>query len=119
MKRKRTVKAVHPSDIEEFLQSAGILGDIRDKKIECEHCNKTISLDNIGKIRKSTSGVVILCNSYNCYPNYDDEGLNHSDNKNNSHRNNNMVPVDNVGLSESGAKAIFNKISSLINERRS
>lgn len=69
---KREVKAVHKSELDEFLQSVEISEDIDQGKIRCVSCDEIVSRKNIGAVFGDSGEIKVLCNKVKCMESDDD-----------------------------------------------
>lgn len=61
------IKAVHPEDIEKYLEGLGILQDVKLGKFTCGGCGKSITLDNIMCIYPEDEKIQFCCDDPKCY----------------------------------------------------
>jgi hypothetical protein len=67
---KRTISAVHETDLEEFFESLGILSQILAGEMKCIICTDQISLGNIAKVIIGNE-VQLVCDKSTCH--FDEE----------------------------------------------
>lgn len=65
--KERIVKAVHEYDLEDFLQSAGLLQDLRNGDLRCSICGETLALRDIAKFVIRGGSVGVVCHQSSCY----------------------------------------------------
>ncbi len=73
--KKEAIRAVLEEDLEEFLSSLNILESINSGQINCDNCNKIITLDNLGSIFPKNNRINLFCNSVLCLSNADFEDI--------------------------------------------
>lgn len=61
------IKAIHSDDMEKYLESLGVLEDIKAGKIVCSICSKQITIDNITCIYPEDKQIKFCCNKSGCY----------------------------------------------------
>lgn len=64
--KREKIKAVYDDDLESLLKSLNILEKVNDGEYKCTICDCTITLLNIGIIKKEKGDIIILCNKVNC-----------------------------------------------------
>ena len=66
--RRKTekIKIINDSDLEDYLQSLGILEDIKNKKIHCKFCGQVVTLDNLQALFPDEDKIYIICNRKKC-----------------------------------------------------
>lgn len=66
--RRKTekIKVINDSDLEHYLQSLGILEDVRNKKIHCKFCGQVVTLDNLQVLFPHENKINIICNRKKC-----------------------------------------------------
>ena len=66
MTKKRVIRAVHEYDLEEFLESAGLLEDARQGRLRCTLCGEAIGIGTIGKFVIKGSDIKVVCDRPGC-----------------------------------------------------
>ena len=61
------IKAIHITDLENFLRTYGQLEDFVSGQMKCLICSDQISLDNAGSAKKVNGKIVLACNKMRCY----------------------------------------------------
>ena len=61
------IKAVHSDDLEQYLESLGLLSSIKEGRFLCSICGKIITLENILCIYPENQEVKFCCDSSECY----------------------------------------------------
>jgi len=64
--QKETLRAVHDDDLEELLQSLGLLHDFRAGKLRCKFCKRIITWDNLHSLFPDSGAVKTVCNDIEC-----------------------------------------------------
>ncbi len=64
---KHTIKAVHDQDLELLLDGLGLDEQIREGKIECGICAKTIDMSNLLCVYPSGAMIKVCCSNRECY----------------------------------------------------
>ena len=62
-----TIKAVHDKNLEQYLESLGVLDDVKEGKYLCSYCGKTITLDNLQCVYPFKDEIRICCDNPDCY----------------------------------------------------
>ncbi|GAV24826.1 hypothetical protein ciss_07590 [Carboxydothermus islandicus] len=65
--KKGVIKAVHDDDLEQFLDSLGLLKKIRKGKMRCAKCNTTITLENFQCVYPEEGKIKVCCSKLECY----------------------------------------------------
>lgn len=63
------LKAVHEAELEKYLNSLGVLDDVRGGKFKCRHCRTTITLENFLCMYPVGDEIAMCCNNPICYQN--------------------------------------------------
>lgn len=67
---KENIRILLNTDLEKLLQYTGQYGDFVCGKLRCEHCGRTISIDNIGLVKpmqdKKVRLVKFWCDNIDC-----------------------------------------------------
>ncbi|MFW9799908.1 MAG: hypothetical protein ACFFD9_05695 [Candidatus Thorarchaeota archaeon] len=66
MTRKRILNAVHEHDLEEFLESVGLLAELKSEQLKCMICAEFIKMDEIAKIIVHRGHISVICHKANC-----------------------------------------------------
>jgi len=62
----RIINAIHEDELEEYLENIGILDDIKNKKLKCCFCDKTITLENFHVVFPENNEIKICCEDMQC-----------------------------------------------------
>lgn len=65
----KVIPAIHANDLVSVLEKYGLLADIQSGLRECTECSKTLTLDNLGSMRRLDGKMVFTCNNVLCYYN--------------------------------------------------
>ncbi len=68
--KKKQIKFVYDSDLENLLKKLDILDAIMSEKVKCYICGGVITLENIGAIIKVKGRVELICQNPVCISNY-------------------------------------------------
>ncbi len=63
---KRTIRAIHESDLEQFLESVNLLEKARQGELKCADCGEKLVLKEIARIRVHESGISVYCYRETC-----------------------------------------------------
>ncbi|MDP2207788.1 MAG: hypothetical protein Q8K98_03305 [Bacteroidota bacterium] len=63
---KQALHAVHDDDLEELLQSVGILGDFKRRAIKCKFCGDVVTWENLHAIYPESGSVKLVCDKASC-----------------------------------------------------
>jgi len=63
---KETLKTLHETDLEAYLQRIGILNDVKTGVIKCKFCSGVITLDNIHVLFPESGQVKFVCDKPKC-----------------------------------------------------
>ncbi len=66
-REKVKISAVHPSDINSLLDSLDLLEPVQNGEINCANCDKTVSVDNFGKIYGDGEEIKFTCGRWDCF----------------------------------------------------
>lgn len=66
MTASKHLKAVHDDDLEAFLRSLGMLGNINAGKVRCSVCGTLITTENLGALYPSSGAIKVLCDLPSC-----------------------------------------------------
>lgn len=64
--QKERINAVHDDDLERFLDSIGVLHDIRSGNVRCKFCSDQVNLDNLSTVFPDSGSVSFVCNEQEC-----------------------------------------------------
>jgi hypothetical protein len=64
---RHEIKAVHEKNLEEMLESIGLLDSVKKGLILCHFCGKKISLENINCLYPKKGDIVFCCGDISCY----------------------------------------------------
>jgi len=67
MTERHEIKAVHKNDLEEMLIGLEMLENVKEGRINCKFCGKTITLENLGCLYPQNNEVVFSCNDIECF----------------------------------------------------
>ena len=75
--KKKTVHAVHESDLDVFLTSLGLQKDLQEGKLMCFFCKEKITRENLGSIIPKGKNIEVCCKSLRCYTRamFQEEGI--------------------------------------------
>lgn len=65
----KVIPAIHANDLVGVLEKYNLLHDIQSGLCECTECSKTLTLDNLGSVRRLDGKLVFTCNNVLCYYN--------------------------------------------------
>ncbi len=60
------LRAIYDEEIKTFLQKLNLLQEIQNGERFCARCNKKITLENFGAVRKKNGEFFVYCNSPEC-----------------------------------------------------
>lgn len=60
------IKAIHDDQLENFLQSIGVLEEVKLGKCKCKFCGETVTLENLYTVFPESRQVKFSCNSVKC-----------------------------------------------------
>lgn len=63
------LKAVYDERLVEFLEKLGLLGKIEQGLLKCNRCDRIITLENFGSVKKRTGELIVFCNHPECVAN--------------------------------------------------
>ena len=63
----KVIPAIHAKDLVGVLEKYGLLNDIQNGLSTCTECSKTLTLGNLGSIRRLDGKLVFTCNNILCY----------------------------------------------------
>ena len=63
----KVIPAIHANDLVGILKKYDLLADIQNGISECTECSKTLTLDNLGSMRRLDGKLVFTCNDILCY----------------------------------------------------
>ncbi|MHA2142691.1 MAG: hypothetical protein ACXADD_14465 [Candidatus Thorarchaeota archaeon] len=66
MAKDRIVNAVHEDDLEEFLESIGLLPELKSGQLRCTLCDDAIRIDEIAMIKVDRGQISFLCHKPVC-----------------------------------------------------
>ena len=72
---KRTIKAIHEYDLEKFLESIGLLDNIRTGTIVCARCRKPVTLETFDSIGRFNDKLKTYCNRSDCRQTLEDDNF--------------------------------------------
>ena len=58
--------AIHDADLVTVLRAYGLFEDLAADRIKCCECQRILSLDNIGTLRRRSSGLELVCDRHGC-----------------------------------------------------
>jgi hypothetical protein len=61
------MRAVAASELEEFLDRLGLLGDVKGGMLKCGACGQAISLANLGCVYPVGEEIRVVCHAQACY----------------------------------------------------
>lgn len=64
---KGKIRAVHDQDLENFLQSIGILNKIKSGRLHCSFCGTVITMDNFQCVYPQNKTIKACCSAVGCY----------------------------------------------------
>lgn len=67
--RDKVIPAIHANDLIGVLRKYAMLDDVEGGLVKCTECSKTLSLDNLGSMRRLDGKLVFTCNNILCYYN--------------------------------------------------
>ena len=65
----KVIPAIHADDLVAVLERYGLIDGIRDMSRRCTECSKTLTLGNLGSVRRLNGELVFTCNNILCYYN--------------------------------------------------
>ena len=65
----KVIPVIHARDLVGVLEKYNLLADIQNGLSECTECSKTLTLDNLGSMRRLNGKLVFTCNNVLCYYN--------------------------------------------------
>ena len=63
---RNTLLAVHESDLESYLESLGLLHDIRAEKVKCKFCGDLLTLDRVAAVFPLGGSIKVACDRPTC-----------------------------------------------------
>jgi hypothetical protein len=63
---RNSLLAVHESDLETYLQSLGLLQDVRAGKIKCQFCGERLTLDRVAAVFPLGGSIKVACDRPAC-----------------------------------------------------
>lgn len=66
MTSRTTISAVHDDDLVGFLDSLGVLPDVKYGKAKCKFCREVVSLDNLVAVFPESGDIKFLCDRPGC-----------------------------------------------------
>lgn len=67
LRNKVVINAVYSDDLEEFLDSIGLLGDLVNGKLRCFNCGRMIDRSNLSAVFPHNDQICVCCSSLDCY----------------------------------------------------
>lgn len=67
MMKKEVVHGVHETDLEQFLQSLGVLDKILEGRMSCVFCGRTVTLQNFQSVFSRDGEIQISCSARECF----------------------------------------------------
>jgi len=67
MVERHEIKAVHEHNLEEMLKGLGMLEDVKEGRISCKFCGKTITLENLRCLYPKNDEVFFCCTDIECF----------------------------------------------------
>lgn len=64
---KSEIKAVYGEDLEEYLDSLGVLEDVKSGNKTCFYCGVAVNINDISTIFPEHNDVQICCSDFGCY----------------------------------------------------
>jgi len=65
--KKQIIKALHETDLDEFLKSLGFLDSLLNEQLSCSICGNTINKENLTCIYPAGSDIGFCCDKLSCY----------------------------------------------------
>lgn len=65
----KAIPVIHANDLIGVLQKYGLMEGIESGLCKCTECSKTLSLNNLGSLRRLDGKLVFTCNNVLCYYN--------------------------------------------------
>lgn len=65
-KESENISAVHDDDLEEFLQSIGVLHDIQKNLVKCKFCGITVNMHNLQSVFPDSGAISFVCDKQPC-----------------------------------------------------
>lgn len=75
--KSEEIDAVFGEDMEEFLESLGILNEIAEGTKTCFFCDEKVEIKDIQSVFPADDAIQICCSSYHCYKEFMDRVKNH------------------------------------------
>lgn len=69
-------KVFHERELVQVLHNLSLLEDVRNGKLKCAICNKTITLDNFGAIFRKEGKIYVVCEDARCIGGVENIGRN-------------------------------------------
>ncbi|MGA8493019.1 MAG: hypothetical protein WB711_21530 [Terriglobales bacterium] len=66
MTNKSIISAVHDDDLVGFLESLGVLSDVKRGEARCKFCREVISLDNLVAVFPESGDIKFVCDRPGC-----------------------------------------------------
>ena len=60
------IHAIHDDDLENFLNSLGLLNSINNGDLKCKFCNEIITLNSLHSIFPDSGELKLVCNKNQC-----------------------------------------------------
>ena len=64
---KVTIKAVHDTDLNSFLEKLGLMEDMKNGQLRCSFCDCVLTFDNFGGVYKENGQLKSFCQQTECY----------------------------------------------------
>lgn len=65
-KSKHAIKAVEDQDLEKYLNSLGVLEEIKKGEVLCQYCGNKITIESLEAIVPRDGSVKFVCRNKNC-----------------------------------------------------
>jgi hypothetical protein len=63
---KSTLRAVHDDDLETYLQSLGLLSDVRAARLKCKFCRQPVTLATLHALLPESGTIHVVCANADC-----------------------------------------------------
>jgi len=64
---KVTIKAVHDTDLNSFLEKLGLMADMKNGQLRCSFCDCMLTFDTFGGVYKENGQLKPFCQKTECY----------------------------------------------------
>lgn len=66
VEQKHVIRAVHQADVSDILEQFGQLEDLKSGTYRCTVCSSTLTLTNLGSMKRVSDRLVFTCDKLSC-----------------------------------------------------